>query len=144
MDIIAFKGLDNQFDHKAFDVYVKNNNGCKHVFGWQETNKALSFIKRHTKAYQLYGYSKGAESVKIILEKTNRLPVCVVTIGAWKSIDLDFRKYQIPFENYFDSSGKGQTSPGWYLNADHSMMQAEVNNHYPCQWNGSRSSKPAI
>jgi len=128
IDVIAFKGLQGHFDNRAFNLYVAKHQGCAYVFNWDETNKALALIQNNNRPYQLYGYSKGADSVRIVLEKTNRLPKFVITIGAWRSVDLDFRKYNIPFKNYFDASGLGQKSPGLFLsNVPHYQMQAAIN-----------------
>lgn len=128
VNIIAFKGLGDQFDNNAFQFYTNKHRGCGHVYKWQETNKALTFINSSSTPYQLYGYSKGAESIRSILKKVNHLPVYVITIGAWKTVDLDFTKYNIGFQNYFDASGLGQQSPGVYLkDVQHYQMQESVN-----------------
>jgi hypothetical protein len=128
INIIAFKGLNDRFDNSAFQFYSNKHQGCSYLYKWQDTDKALTLINNSSTPYQLYGYSKGAESVGLILKKVNHLPVYVITIGAWKTVDLDFTKYNIKFQNYFDASGLGQQSPGVYLlDIPHYQMQQAVN-----------------
>jgi len=126
--VIGFKGLNDAFDHKAFEVYYTNLNYCGLSYSWQNTKQATELIKTTQVPYQLYGFSKGAETVASILKTTlAKPPEYVVTIGAYKTADVDFTKYSIKFNNYFDFSGQGQKSPGVFLNVQHHKMQSEVN-----------------
>jgi hypothetical protein len=127
-EVIAFKGINSQFDNVAFKEYVKRNHACSKIFEWHQTEQASYYINKSNTPYQLYGYSKGADSVAKTLTKVKRLPYYIITIGAWKTVDLDFTKWNISFHNYFDSSGKGQKSPGILIeNVSHYKMQEHVN-----------------
>ena len=125
--VIGFKGLNDTFDSVAFDEYANKKNLCAKVYSWNEYNKVVDFISKTQKKYHLYGYSKGAESVKIVLKKVKRKPKYVITIGAYKTVDVNFDKYKIKYDNYFDDSGIGQKSPGTFLKVSHYEIQKEVN-----------------
>lgn len=126
--VIAFKGKDNMFDQKAFYNYYTNLNYCGITYSWQDGAKALTVIKTLQVPYQLYGFSQGASTVSNILKQTKtKLPEYTITIGAYKTANVDFTKYGIAFDNYFDFSGYGQKSPGIFLNVAHMKMQAAVN-----------------
>ena len=128
MDVIAFKGINGEFNEQEFYRYINFRSACGIVFDWRDTRKAVSYISSTDRPYQLYGFSKGAESVGNVMKKVKRYPVYILTIGAWKTVDVDFRKYGVRFHNYFDASGIGQKSPGIFLNVPHSDMQERVNN----------------
>jgi hypothetical protein len=56
------------------------------------------------------------------------MPSYVITIGAYKTTNVDFTRYQVNFDNYFDRSGLGSAGPGRYLpNVAHMKMQRRVN-----------------
>ena len=125
--VIAFKGKDNVFDHKAFEAYYNNLNYCGISYSWQNSAQAIQLIKTLQVPYQLYGFSQGASTVANILKQKLNQPEYIITIGAYKTTDVDFTKYGIPYNNYFDLSGQGQKSPGIFLNVAHSKIQSEVN-----------------
>ena len=132
--VIGFRGLNDAFDQVAFKNYAQRLGYCAQAFGWHQQTQALKKISKLTTPYHLYGYSKGAESVKLLLGKLwsseSPMPRYIITIGAWRSVDLDFYEYAIPFSNYFDNSGGGQRSPGVFLSVDHHRIQEEVNRRY--------------
>lgn len=130
--IIGFRGLKGQFDQSAFEGYAKLKDSYPIVLDYQEVDLALEIIDDNS-CYYLYGFSKGAESVIKVLKKVikNNLPTPhhTLTIGAWHTINVDFRPYNIYFTNYFDSSGVGQKSPGTHVaGVPHSKMQQYVLN----------------
>lgn len=126
--VFGFKGKDNIFDQRAFDSYVKHLGYCGQSYSWSHTQEVEKQIAVLTQPYHLYGFSQGAVSVKRVLDNSNlRKPEFVLTIGAYKTTDVNFDRYQVKYKNYFDHSGKGQTSPGVFLNVSHSRIQQEVN-----------------
>ncbi len=129
--VLGFRGLNDVFDHKAFEVYYTNLNYCGISYSWQNSKQATELIKTLQVPYQLYGFSKGAETVSRLL-KTDLVrlnpPEYAITIGAYRTTNVDFTKYGISYNNYFDHSGQGQKSPGIFLNVAHSKIQSEVNN----------------
>ena len=126
--VLGFKGLNEVFDRVAFDAYAKQINYCGKVFSWHQRKDALKFILALDINYHLYGYSKGAETVGYLLENLeDSKPEYVITIGAYKTVDVNFDKYEVKYNNYFDASGLGQKSPGVFLNVSHDKIQKEVN-----------------
>lgn len=126
--VIGFKGLNESFDHNAFNEYARHQGYCTKSYSWTATKLAEQQIAKLTVPYQLYGFSKGAESVRTILQKQNlQKPEFVLTIGAYRTTDVNFDKYGVLYENYFDHSGRGQKSPGTYLNISHDRVQRAVN-----------------
>ncbi len=125
--VVAFKGLNDAFDVKAFNVYVERLGYCSKTFSWQESKKALKYINQLNKPYQLYGFSKGAGTISYVLRHVISKPEFVITIGAYRTTNVDFTPYKVNFVNFFDESGKGQKSPGIYLDVKHFEMQNEVN-----------------
>ena len=126
--VIGFKGLDDVFDNNAFQDYSKNLNYCNKVYSWHQRESALKFVHKLNVKYQLYGYSKGAETVSYLLKHTKgKMPEYVITVGAYKTTDVNFDKYQIKYDNYFDNSGIGQRSPGIFIDVSHNQIQQEVN-----------------
>ncbi len=69
------------------------------------------------------------EDIFITINIANNIkPKYIITIGAYKTTDVDFTKYNIKFDNYFDYSGIGQKSPGVHIkNVSHLNMQKHVN-----------------
>ena len=126
--VIGFKGNDDMFDSQAFDNYVNNLGYCSKVYGWYRGNDAIKFINTLQVPFQLYGYSKGAATISELLkkDKTNK-PEYILTIGAYRTTDVNFAKYNVKFDNFFDSSGKGQKGPGVFLPVSHKEIQKEVN-----------------
>ena len=125
--VVGFAGQNGVFDKKSFDEYANRYKYCAKSYFWQDKDKAILFIKDLTIPYQLYGFSKGAETVSKVLKEVNKKPNFILTVGAHKTVNVDFTKYGIPFQNFFDDSGKGQKSPGVFLNKPHIQMQAAVN-----------------
>lgn len=123
--VVGFKGLGDAFDHKAFSEYANNTGYCSRAYSWNDPS-AKQFVQSLKVPYQLYGFSKGAETVAQLL-KTGLKPEYAITIGAYKTVDVNFTKYSVPFTNYFDSSGRGQRSPGVFLDVPHIKMQSTVN-----------------
>jgi hypothetical protein len=125
--VFGFKGLNNQFDIEAFNVYVKRTGYCSKTYDWNQVNDAIQAIRLLEVPHQLYGFSKGAETISTLLKMKLKKPEYVLTIGAYKTVDVNFDKYNVRYKNYFDDSGRGQQSPGIFLNVPHMMMQKEVN-----------------
>lgn len=126
--VIGFMGKDNVFDHRAFVEYAESSQYCHRVYPWYATLSAQKFISTLTIPYELYGYSQGAASIGIILNsQISTKPKFIITIGAYRTADVNFDKFKILYVNYFDHSGKGQTSPGIFLDVPHNKIQQEVN-----------------
>jgi hypothetical protein len=126
--LIGFKGVNNQFDARAFMEYSNNVGLCGRIYSPKEVDEAIKFITNNKLPYELYGYSMGAESVRKILEKRPlRKPEFVITIGAYRTANVDFDKFNVPYVNYFDDSGVGQKSWGYFLKVPHDKIQQEVN-----------------
>jgi len=125
--VFGFKGLNEHFDNEAFDVYVKRIGYCSKTYSWNQEEDAKRVIKSLKVPYQLYGFSKGAITVSTLLKSELKRPEYVLTIGAYKTVDVNFDKYGVKYNNYFDDSGRGQRSPGIFLDVPHLMMQKEVN-----------------
>jgi hypothetical protein len=125
--VIGFGGLNGMFDRKAFDEYANIQGYCARSYAWQDKDKATLFIRDITVPHQLYGFSKGAETVSKVLKEVDKKPNFILTVGAYKTVNVNFTKYGIPFQNFFDASGKGQKSPGVFLNKRHNQMQEAVN-----------------
>ena len=128
--IIGFRGLKGQFDQEAFENYAKLRGLYPIALNHEDLDIAMSIVEDE-KCYYLYGFSKGAESVmKVVKAAYNKLypsPIEVMTIGAYKTANVDFRPYNIQFKNYFDESGKGQRSPGIHVaGIPHNKMQQYV------------------
>jgi hypothetical protein len=126
--VVAFRGQNDVFDQSALEKYANHLSYCYKVFGWYQFKDAVLFINSIDENYQLYGFSKGAETISRLLKNSSiRKPEYVLTIGAFRTTDVDFKKYNIKFDNYFDDSGRGQLSPGVFLSVSHSKIQKEVN-----------------
>ena len=125
--VIGFKGKDNWFDQQAFEQYAQHFGYCAQSYAWNETAQALKFVSTHAQPYHLYGYSLGAVSVRMFLEKSTALPERVITIGAYKTTNVNFDRFGVRYQNFFDHSGRGQTSPGQFVDATHSQIQQRVN-----------------
>jgi hypothetical protein len=126
--VIGFKGLNDAFDNDAFTTYSNHFNYCNKVYSWHQHDEALKFIHNLHVKYRLYGYSKGAATVEYILKNNKKKkPEYVITIGAYKTTNVNFDKYKVKYKNYFDDSGIGQKSPGMFLKVPHSEIQKEVN-----------------
>jgi len=120
--IIGFKGKHSIFDQKAFYQYANAKNLKPIVLEANEVHKALEIIKA-TDYYELYGYSLGAGSVVSVIRLSKLKPRLAITIGAYRGLDLDFSRYNIPFYNFFDYSSIPTNSPGYYINSDHWKVQ---------------------
>jgi hypothetical protein len=110
----------------AFVQYADKIGYCARAYSWNDAS-AKAFIQTLPVPYQLYGFSKGAETVAKLLKSDVKRPDYVITIGAYKTADVNFNKYNIRYTNYFDHSSIGQRSRGIFLNVPHMQMQQEVN-----------------
>lgn len=124
--VIGFRGHNEVFDYEAFADYASNQGLCFRSFGWQDSVEAKRFIQRLTTPYHLYGFSRGAETVAALLRQGQVRPKSVITVGAFRTVDVNFDRYGIPYRNYFDRSGQGQKSPGVFLDVDHGRVQRVV------------------
>ena len=101
------------------------------TYSWNQAHLAVKFINRNNKQYQLYGYSKGAESIKHVLKNVKHKPYSIVTIGAYHTAQVNYGVYGIETRNYFDSSGRRNVAPGVHIsNVSHQAIQSYVNKHY--------------
>ena len=129
--VIAFRGLNDVFDQSALNVYASRLAYCSKTFSWHKEKDAIEFISTINVPYQLYGFSRGAGSVATVLKQVKTKPEYVITIGAYKTTNVDFGKYNVRYDNFFDNSGICQRSPGMYLNVPHNKIQSEVNKILP-------------
>jgi hypothetical protein len=120
--VIGFMGKDSVFDHTAFVQYALAKNLQPVVLEANQTHRALQVIKSTT-YYELYGYSLGAASVLQVVRSAKKPPRLVITIGAYRGLDLDFRKFGVEFYNFFDYSSVPTSSPGLYISASHWHIQ---------------------
>lgn len=125
--VIGFKGLNDSFNSVSFQKYANRLNYCSKSFSWHQHKEALQYIQTLNKPYRLYGFSKGAETVSYVLKKTKTKPEYIVTIGAYKTTNVNFDDYRIRYNNFFDHSGVGQKSPGIFFNVSHANIEKEVN-----------------
>ena len=125
--VIGFRGNNEVFDNSAFVEFATKQNKCYKSFAHHKINDAIKFIKFINKPYQLYGYSRGAQSIITLLKHNNIKPTFIITVGAYYSVDVNFDRYNIPYQNYFDRSGIGQKSLGIFLDVNHNEIQKEVN-----------------
>jgi hypothetical protein len=129
--VIGFRGASGAFDQAAFDRYAERNADCSVVYNSDEITDAVEFINQTREPYQLYGYSAGASAIKPILRKVRRMPGFILTVGAWYLTDVNFDRYDIDFDNFFDESGRQQKSPGMHVpNVPHDRMQEYVTQFY--------------
>jgi hypothetical protein len=129
--VIGFKGLDDRFDNVAFGQYAKKVNACAMPYGWKQWRSAVTLINDTHQLYELYGYSKGAESIKHVLARVNREPRLIITVGAYHTAEVNYEVYGITTKNYFDSSGRLNRSPGVHVkDVEHSEIQSYVNKKY--------------
>jgi hypothetical protein len=129
--VIGFKGINNVFDEIAFRKYAIKHKACTLSYGWNQYKIAIKFINSNTKQYQLYGFSKGAESVGKVLKEVKRKPYKVVTFGAYHTANVNYQFYNVPTQNFFDRSGSRNLSKGIHIkNVDHEKIQSYVNIHY--------------
>jgi hypothetical protein len=124
--VIGFKGLNDSFNYVAFHKYSNRLGYCSKSFSWFQDKEALHYIQTLKKPYRLYGFSRGAQTVSDILKQTKKKPEYVVTIGAYKTANVNFDKYDIRYDNFFDHSGVGQKSPGVFFNVSHADIEKEV------------------
>jgi hypothetical protein len=120
--IIAFKGLNNSFNHDAFDRYLRHRNACGKVFSYDQISKAIhyvNYVNNFHKEFELYGFSAGALSIKPVLDKSVKYPSRIITIGAYHSADVNFDVYRIKYKNFFDLSSVGQKNKGIFLGSNH-------------------------
>ena len=128
--IIGFRGMDEQFDTEAFILFAHKRNLKPYVFSANQVSSAVRLIKSKKKNYELYGYSLGAVSVRetlTILKKENvHMPTFIITVGAYKTTNVNFKDFDVNFFNFFDDSGKGSLSPGLYIPVPHHQIMRYV------------------
>lgn len=127
--IIGFTGLNEAFDDSAFTNFARDRRLIPIKLSWTQESVALTLIRNSQGYYELYGFSKGAETVKsVVRRRVGRLPGCVTTVGAYRTTNVDFRPDRVPFLNFFDASGRGNPAPGLFLdNVGHSSIQSHIN-----------------
>jgi hypothetical protein len=129
--VVGFRGLNRAFDQQAFDQYADQRGSCSLVYDYTEADAAAQFVDAVAEPYELYGYSAGAVAVRQVLQRAQRLPEYAITVGALASVDVDFARYGIRFDNWFDESGRGSRSPGRYIpNVPHDRIQSYINKFY--------------
>ncbi len=128
--IIGFRGMNEQFDTEAFVQFALKRNLKPYVFSHNQVSSAVRLIKSKKKNYELYGYSLGAVSVRetlTILRKENvHMPTFIITVGAHRTTNVDFKSFDVDFFNFFDDSGKGSLSPGLYISVPHHQIMRYV------------------
>ena len=129
--VVGFRGLNRAFDQQAFDRYADRRGSCSLVYNYTEADLAAQFVDAIAEPYELYGYSAGAVAVGHVLRQAQRLPSYVITVGALSSVDVNFARYGVRFDNWFDESGRGSRSPGRYIpRVSHDRIQAYINRFY--------------
>lgn len=129
--IIGFRGQNGAFDSAAFNRYVSKRKSCSRVFNHEDIKTAMKFINSHKTPYSLYGFSAGASSVSYIVKHIKRKPSYIITIGAWHTTDVNFNRYDIDYDNFFDASGRNNKSPGIHVkDVPHFKMQQYVNKFF--------------
>lgn len=132
--VIGLKGLNNAFDSAAFYEYALLKKAKPIIVEHTKIQSIHQLLdKTHPNNYILYGFSFGASTVSKIVKdrfaKNKTMPSEIITIGAYHTTDVDFSKYNIQFNNFFDLSGKNNKGPGYHLpNVPHMRMQQAVNN----------------
>ncbi len=128
--IIGFKGMNEQFDTESFIIFAQKRNLKPYVFSANQVSSAVRLIKSKKKNYELYGYSLGAASVRetlTILKKENvHMPTFIITVGAYKTTNVNFTDFDVNFFNFFDDSGKGSLSPGLHIPVPHHQIMRYV------------------
>lgn len=133
--IIGFKGAGGAFDNNAFYELAEKRNLRPIIVSTYSRLTIINLIKDNPN-YELYGYSKGAAVVSYMVNMIHNSglpkPQRITTVGAYHSTNVDFRPYGIRFENYFDSSGAGNKSPGYHIGGvSHSaIMRYVTENHW--------------
>ena len=128
--VIGFRGQNEVFDFDAFADYAIIQNRCFRSFSWNQGAEAERMLTALKVPYELYGFSRGAETVASLLRQGRVRPDRVITVGAFRTVNVNFDRHGIPYRNYFDRSGLGQQSPGVYLDVDHRRIQRTVTKIY--------------
>ena len=128
--LIGFRGQNEVFDYEAFADYAVIRGLCFRSYSWHQGEDAVRALQNIRAPYHLYGFSRGAETVAALLRQGRVRPQSVITVGAFRTVDVDFDRYGIQYQNYFDRSGRGQRSPGVYLDVDHGRVQRTVTEIY--------------
>ena len=128
---VGFSGLRDEFDHAAFVEWAQTRTECHRVYAWHQRQQSLRFVQSLSVPYELYGFSKGAETVLWLMPRVKTGPRYVITIGGWSTVNFDFSRWNTPFDNWFDWSGAGNPAPGRHVpGVPHHEMQAWVNKFY--------------
>ena len=128
--MIGFRGQGGVFNQKAFLQYALKRSDCVKVFNFTDINQAIVFINKLDVPYSLYGFSAGASSIRRVLAKVNKKPKYIITVGALYSTNVDFTATGIPFDNFFDDSGRGNKGPGTHIRISHGQIQQYVADLY--------------
>ncbi len=124
--VVGFRGLNDTFNYASFQKYANRLGYCSKSFSWHQDKEALQYIQTLKKPYRLYGFSRGAQTVSDVLKRTKTKPEYVLTIGAYKTTNVNFDEHGIRYDNFFDHSGVGQKSPGVFFNVSHADIEKEV------------------
>ena len=128
--VIGFRGQNEVFDYEAFADYAVIQGRCFRSFSWNQGAEAERMLTAVKVPYELYGFSRGAETVAGLLRQGRVRPDRVITVGAFRTVNVNFDQHGVPYRNYFDRSGLGQLSPGVYLDVDHGRVQRTVTEIY--------------
>ena len=121
--VIGFKGLNDSFNSVSFQKYATRLGYCIKSFSWYQDKEAVQYIQTLKKPYRLYGFSRGAQTVSDVLKQMKTKPEYVLTIGAYKTTNVNFDEHDIRYDNFFDHSGVGQKSPGVFFNVSHADIE---------------------
>ena len=127
--IIGFRGKNGAFDRKAFADFAAKRKLVGVILRADQLNIALKYIDKNIH-YELYGYSLGARSVFQIIKRVKHMPNHVWTVGAYHTTNVDFRRYNVKFNNYFDVSGRGNRSPGKHIGISHDKIMRYVSDNF--------------
>ena len=128
--VIGFRGQNEVFDYEAFADYAVIQGRCFRSFSWNHGAEAERMLTAVKVPNELYCFSRGAETVAGLLRQGRVRPDRVITVGAFRTVNVNFDQYGIPYRNYFDRSGQGQQSPGVYLDVTHGRVQRAVTEIY--------------
>ena len=130
--LIGFRGIHGIFDNRAFEQFAHKRHLVPIAVDADGEEAAVWLIENHHGYYELYGYSLGAKSIKPLMDtiviEGLPLPGHITTVGAYHTHDVDFSIYGVPFDNYFDNSGRRNKNPGQHIpKVPHLRIQAYIN-----------------
>lgn len=132
--MIGFRGARGAFDAAAFRAHAERRGLRPVILSAEQHEQALRIIRQNPGPYELYGYSKGAVAVGHVMRKVRAQglprPKHVITVGALRSVNVDWRPYGVPFRNWFDASGRGNPAPGIHVRGvGHDRIQRYAASH---------------